>query len=73
MKKCFFTIALILLSCIISFAHVGLADWQCMTPGENEINNFIDEPTLHLINGKSIPGLTQWYFYNELDIFPQSI
>jgi len=48
-------------------AEVGMGDWQCITPGNNTIDNYSgDGISLFLSNGKNykkLEKLQRWYFY----------
>ncbi len=55
----------LLVSSFPLFAHVGLADWGCTTPGGNEISNYRGGIALYLKTGWTIEGLNKWYFYKS--------
>ena len=48
-----------------SYCGIGLTDWSCETPNGNEINNYLDMPTLYLKDGNAVKDVSQWFFYKN--------
>lgn len=46
----------------VSYGIVGLTDWSDITPGGNQINNFVGQ-SLYLKDGRQIDFVCEWYFY----------
>lgn len=61
--KFIFTLLFIIGFC--SQIHAGFMDWECQTPGGNEINDFVGFVTLELQDHQKIEQLKSWYFYKN--------